>query len=286
MDERYTEERREVTGVAAGGVSAVSWAAVLAGAVAAAAVSLLLFSLANGLDLAVLSNRSAAPLASLGASAAIALIVTQWFSAGLGGYITGRLRTRWVGTHTHEVFFRDTAHGFLTWSVVTVFMASGLVPVGSGYARSSVAARAPAALAGSVSAPGAGEAQGTSRGELLVRLTPAGSLGTGHAPERAAVLDGDTASQRAARVTGQLLLPEAPADTQDADMQDADMTFLARLAPAPGTREARQAAAWPGGNAERQDAALSIFTALSMLIGAFIASVSAALGGGLRDRHP
>jgi hypothetical protein len=287
MDERYTEERREVTGVAAGGVSAVSWAAVLAGAVAAAAVSLLLFSLASGLDLAVLSaNRSAAPLASLGASAAIALIVTQWFSAGLGGYITGRLRTRWVGTHTHEVFFRDTAHGFLTWSVVTVFMASGLVPVGSGYARSSVAARAPAALAGSVSAPGAGEAQGTSRGELLLRLTPAGSLGTGLASERTAALDGDTASQRAARVTGQLLLPEAPADTQHADMQDADMTFLARLGPAPGTREARQAAAWQGGTAERQDAALSIFTALSMLIGAFVASVSAALGGRLRDRHP
>ncbi len=26
--------------------------------------------------------------------------------------MTGRLRTRWVGIHTDEVFFRDTAHGF------------------------------------------------------------------------------------------------------------------------------------------------------------------------------
>ena len=279
MDERYTEERRaeerrDLAEGTASGISAVSWAAVLAGAVAAAAVSLLLFSLATGLNLAALSANRSAPLGSLGASTVIALIVTQWISAGLGGYITGRLRTRWVGTHTHEVFFRDTAHGFLTWSVVTVFMASGFVPGASPYGRASVAVRAPAPAAGSVSAPDAGGAQGasaTSRGELLLRLTPG----------RAAVLEGDTASERAARVSGKMLLPEAPALTRDADM-----TFLAQLAPAPGPLEARQAAAWQGGNTEREDAALSIFTALAMLIGAFIASVSAALGGHLRDRHP
>jgi hypothetical protein len=284
MDERYTEERRDLAEEASSGISAVSWAAVLAGAVAAAAVSLLLFSLVSGLNLAALSANRSATLGSLGASTAIALIVTQWISAGLGGYITGRLPTRWVGTHTHEVFFRDTAHGFLTWSVVTVFMASGFVPGASPYGRASVAVRAPASAAGSVSAPDAGGAQGasaTSRGQLLLRLTPTGSLGTGLAPGRAALLQGDTASERAARVTGKLLLPEAPTNTRDADM-----TFLAQLAPAPATREARQTAAWQGGNIEREDAGLSIFTALAMLIGAFIASVSAALGGHLRDRHP
>ena len=49
--------------------------------------------------------------------------MTQWISAALGGYIAGRLRTKWTGTHTHEVFFRDTAHGLITWSVATVFVA-------------------------------------------------------------------------------------------------------------------------------------------------------------------
>jgi hypothetical protein len=287
MDERYQEERRDLSGVAARGASAVSWAAVLAGAAVTAAVLLLLFSLVSGLDLAALSPNRSAPLASLAASTAIALIVTQWISAGLGGYFTGRLRTRWVGTHTHEVFFRDTAHGFLTWSVATLVMASGLIAVGS-------TARVPAALAGASAAgeAAAGVAQGASRGELLLRLTPAGSLGGSMVPGRAAAPDGDTASERAARVTGQLLVPEAPANNS----RDADMTFVARLAPAAGPSDAppgaapgaaRQAVAWQASNAERQDAASnSIFTALSMLIGAFIASVSAALGGRLRDRHP
>ena len=60
---------------------------------------------------------------------AIWLIVTQWISAGLGGYIAGRLRTRWHGTPAHEVFFRDTAHGLITWSVATVLV--GAVFAGS-----------------------------------------------------------------------------------------------------------------------------------------------------------
>ena len=43
---------------------------------------------------------------------------------GLGGYLTGRLRTKWVGIRTDEVFFRDTAHGFLAWALATVLMAT------------------------------------------------------------------------------------------------------------------------------------------------------------------
>jgi len=54
---------------------------------------------------------------------AIGLIVVQWLASGLGGYVTGRLRTKWVGTHTHEVFFRDTAHGFIMWALSTVLVA-------------------------------------------------------------------------------------------------------------------------------------------------------------------
>jgi hypothetical protein len=67
------------------------------------------------------------PWSNAGASAttftvvtAVWLIVTQWLASGLGGYLTGWLRTKWVGLHTHEVFFRDTANGFLTWAVASV----------------------------------------------------------------------------------------------------------------------------------------------------------------------
>ena len=108
------------------GKSAASWPAIFAGAFVAVSVSLVLLALGSGLGFAAIS-----PWQGHGVSAttftvttAIWLIVTQWLSAALGGYIAGRLRTKWVGTHTHEVFFRDTAHGFVTWSVATVFTAA------------------------------------------------------------------------------------------------------------------------------------------------------------------
>src|ERR1700675_5119312 len=102
--------------------SAASWPAIIAGAFVAASVSLVLLALGSGLGFASIS-----PWPGHGVSAktfaittAIWLIVMQWVSSGFGGYITGRLRTRWVGTHTHEVFFRDTAHGLGMWAVATV----------------------------------------------------------------------------------------------------------------------------------------------------------------------
>jgi hypothetical protein len=57
------------------------------------------------------------------------LVITQWLSAAVGGYLAGRLRVRWHGLHTDEVFFRDTAHGLLAWATATVIMA--IVAVGA-----------------------------------------------------------------------------------------------------------------------------------------------------------
>ena len=99
--------------------SAVSWGAILAGAVVAAASSLVLVGLGSGLGFASISPwpNSGASATTFTALAAIWLIVVQWLASGLGGYIAGRMRTKWAGLHTHEVFYRDTAHGFITWSV-------------------------------------------------------------------------------------------------------------------------------------------------------------------------
>ena len=59
------------------------------------------------------------------------LIVTQWVAFALGGYMAGRLRVRWASLHTDEVFFRDTAHGLLTWAISTVVVAGLAVLVTS-----------------------------------------------------------------------------------------------------------------------------------------------------------
>jgi hypothetical protein len=86
------------------------------------ASTLIPVELGTGVGLTAIS-----PWAQFGMSAAsfaiatgIWLIVVQWLASALGGYVAGRLRTKWVGTHTHEVFFRDTAHGFITWAVASV----------------------------------------------------------------------------------------------------------------------------------------------------------------------
>src|SRR5271166_4391952 len=111
---RYETRRHPLEAVASG----VAWSAILGGAFAAVALSVVLLALGSGFGLATVS-----PWLGAGASATtfsimtgLWLIITQWLASGLGGYITGRLRIKWAGLHTHEVFFRDTANGFLTWA--------------------------------------------------------------------------------------------------------------------------------------------------------------------------
>ena len=96
-------------------VSAVEWAPIFAGAVAAFGVTIILFTLGPGLGLASVSPwsfKNPTPT-TFGTAAAIAMVVTQWLSSAFGGYLTGRMRTKWVGVRTDEVMFRDTAHGLL-----------------------------------------------------------------------------------------------------------------------------------------------------------------------------
>ena len=108
--------------------SGVSWAAVFAGAFVAAALSLILLALGTGIGLSAIS-----PWASMGASGseigkgAIGwFILIQLIASSMGGYLAGRLRTKWVNIHTDEVYFRDTAHGFLVWAVSLVMTAAFL----------------------------------------------------------------------------------------------------------------------------------------------------------------
>ena len=106
--------------------SAVEWAAIVGGALGAVGISIILFTLGSGLGLSTVSPwawSNPSPT-TFGMVAGIWLIITQWLASALGGYLTGRLRTKWVGIRTDEVFFRDTAHGFLAWALATVLVAT------------------------------------------------------------------------------------------------------------------------------------------------------------------
>ena len=103
--------------------SGVSWGAVFAGAAAAAALSLVLFSLGTGLGLASISPWSYNSAAAIGISTILWISFTQLAASAAGGYMAGRLRTKWASLHTDEVYFRDTAHGLLAWAMATLLTA-------------------------------------------------------------------------------------------------------------------------------------------------------------------
>jgi len=271
------------------GLSAASWPAIFAGASVAASASLVLLALGSGLGFAAVS-----PWPGHGVSAttfkvttAIWLIVMQWLSAALGGYIAGRLRTRWVGTHTHEVFFRDTAHGLVTWAVSTVVVAAVL----AGSVSSLIGAGAHAV--GGVAAAAAGGAQQGPSAAMTYDIDKL--FRPGAAP---AAGGSDAASD--ARVETAYIAYNA---IVSGSIPDTDRSYLASLVSAQTgipASEAQQrvndfAAAVIGAETKAKETAdsarkaaaeASIYTALSLLIGAFIASVAAAIGGRLRDEHP
>jgi hypothetical protein len=107
-------------------LSGVSWPAVIGGAFASASLALILLSLGTGLGFSAVSPWSnfGASASTIGKAAIAWLILTQIIASAMGGYLAGRLRTKWANVHTDEVYFRDTAHGFLVWAVGLVITAS------------------------------------------------------------------------------------------------------------------------------------------------------------------
>src|ERR1700733_10558809 len=108
--------------------SGVSWAAIASGAFVTAALFLALLALGTGVGLSSLSpwpNAGASPSA-VGIGALLWLTAVEIFSCAIGGYVAGRLRTKWVDVHSDEVYFRDTAHGFIVWAVALVATAAFL----------------------------------------------------------------------------------------------------------------------------------------------------------------
>jgi hypothetical protein len=116
--------------------SGVSWTAVIGGAFVSASLALILLSLGTGLGLSSVSpwSNAGASGATVGAAAIAWLILTQIVAAAMGGYLAGRLRTKWANVHTDEVYFRDTAHGFLVWAVGLVITASLLASAAVSFA--------------------------------------------------------------------------------------------------------------------------------------------------------
>ena len=277
------------TKAAESAISAVSWPAIVAGAFAIAAVGLILLALGSGLGLSSVSPwPSSGPSATtFGVYAAVWLIIVQWVSAAVGGYLTGRLRTKWVGIHTDEVYFRDTAHGFLAWAVSAVIIATALSSVASSAVGS--ATRAAGSVAGAA-AQGAGAAAARSDG-----IDPMGYLVD--TLFRSDQPSADASSEEMRAEASRIIV----SGLRTGDIPASDKTYLAQLVAArtgisqadaekrvdaaiAKAKDAENKVRQAADTARKTAAAIAFFTAFSMLIGAFIAAVAATIAGHRRDQ--
>jgi hypothetical protein len=272
--------------------AAVSWPAIAAGAVAAAALALILISFGAGLGLSAVSpwSDSGISASSFKTGSGIYLVIVAVMSSAVGGYLAARLRTKWVGIHTHEAFFRDTAHGFLAWAFATLLSASALSSATAYLANGTAAGLVGAASQATRSVnPADIYADKLFRAGPPMQVAPAppsstdssatnptAPTGTNAGPSRAEVLRLWTASFR---------------DNQD--LSAADKAYVAQVVAArTGLSQADAekrvndviTEAKTAADETRKSAAkLSFWLTAAMLFGAFAASLAAVEGGSLRD---
>ncbi|WP_322033778.1 hypothetical protein [Paraburkholderia sp. J76] len=296
--------------------AAVSWSAILAGATGMAAFALILLTLGTGLGLSSISPwpGSGAHAKTFGVAAVIWICVTQVMSAGLGGYLAGRLRRHWPGIGTDETHFRDTAHGFLAWALATVVTAAFLTSAVSGLTRAGVSAGAQsaermAAGAGTLNRGNAFVAYNTwPMGYLIDGMLrpPAGAAANAGASAGSAASDASGADQVFASAQQRQEIVRIFLNSQPASgtLSPEDTDYVAsivaqRTGLAPADARARVTTTWSRlqekAQAEESAARAAVETArkatvqvtlwlfVSLLMGAFAASLMATIGGRMRE---
>ena len=277
--------------------SAVSWGPIIVGALAAAALTFVLMLLGSGLELIIVSpwSNEGARITTFAVSTAIWLVVVQWLSSGLGGFLTGRLRTKWVGIHTDETLFRDTAHGFMAWALATLLVIAVLGLALSSASRTGVQAASTVASDAAMGASAAATANSGSRGETEVTAYFVDALFRPTDPAKLAApgAEGDAA---AAAQASRILISSATSG----EVSAGDKTYLGQLVAARiglsqtdasarvdavlAQVDAVKMKAQHAAEAVRKvGATFALLGALSLVVGAFVASVAAALGGRHRD---
>lgn len=271
------------TGAGAG--SAVAWGAVIAGGLASAALTLILLSLGTGLGLSVISpwsdwNVTAVKVAT---AAGIFTIVVAVMASAVGGYLAGRLRTRWSGLHGNEVYFRDTAHGLLAWAFATV------VSVGiTGAAATHIAAGTASGLAPAATVAARDGAAGGALDVYVDQLLRPTFAAPADAATRPPMAPGREAADRA-----EIVRLFARANRGRADLAPADRTYLVQLVAArtgmpPAEAERRVAEVTDQmkqalNEARRATAHFALWLTAALLFGAFAAAWAATEGGEWRD---
>jgi hypothetical protein len=253
-------------------IPGVSWAAVLAGAVASLALTLVLLSFGAGMGFSVISpwGNSGVSATTFKIGTGLYFIVMAMISSAIGGYLAGRLRTKWVGVQTAEVNFRDTAHGFLAWAAASVLGAVLLASPASSLIGGTLSGATQAA-ANSQSSPMGGYV------DTLLRSDNPSAQG----------------QQSPSDARGEMVRLFTSSFHNGNDVSPADRTYVAKVVSARAGLSQADAEKRVNDvvtkvkvdleNARKAAMQIAIWLTLSLFIGAFSASLAATEGGGLRD---
>jgi hypothetical protein len=236
---------------------------------------------------------------TLGVGTIVWLFVMSAIASALGGYVAGRLRAKWRDADSDEAFFRDTAHGFLAWSIATLLSAALLTSAATSMvgAAAKTGAAAATAVAGTAAAAGVATTQSNTQsnaaatgGNYYVDML----FRTDRAPEPG--VDMNAAKLEAARILAnalrqgelsqgdkayltQLVASRTGLSPADAEQRVTQTTTAARLAAEAAEAKARELA----DAARKATAYLALWIFASLLVGAFCAAYAATLGGRQRD---
>ena len=290
----------------------MSWGAVFAGAAAAAALSLILLLLGTGLGLSSVSPWASEGVdaSTFGVSSIIWITFMQLAASAVGGYLAGRLRTKWTGVHNDEVYFRDTAHGMLAWAVATLGTAAllgsvigailgGGVQAGAAAVGNAASAAVSGATGGGVTSRTRPAAWGSGQDEgpmayfvdSLFRAGAGDDRRDDRPPEQSAAAVAEVTRIFAngmrtgslpnddVRYVGQVVAQRTDVSQQQAEQRVRDVFMNLQTTLNDAETKAREAA----DAARKASSYAALWLFISLLAGAFTASWMATFGGKQRD---
>jgi hypothetical protein len=238
-------------------------------------MTLLLLAFGTGLGLSMVSPWSGAGVSAttFKITTGLYLIVIAMIASSIGGYLAGRLRSSWSGVHIDEVYFRDTAHGFLAWALASVLGAAVL------------AAPATSLLGGTTAGVTQGAGTRTSQPaspmdgyvDTLLRGDPAATTTAGNSADARGEIsrlftrsfrDGGELKPTDREYVAKVVAARTGTSQPDAEKRVNDVITQVK-ADADAARKAT--------------GSLAFWLTASLLLGAFCASLAATEGGGLRD---
>jgi hypothetical protein len=286
--------------------TAVSLKAILAGATGSIAITMILVAFGIGVGFTVISPWSGQGVSAttFTAAAGVYLFVVAMLSSTIGGYLAGRLRSRWYTVNENERYFRDSAHGFVVWALATIVTATVLGSAVSGLIGGAASTVAPAATA-AASQPSdiyVDQLLRTNPAQGNAAAIPATSAAQATSPtsgdQTAAPLQGGQIAAAANQNAGnraEITRIVAPAMLKGGSVSDGDKKYLASIVSARSgvsqadaearvdyvINQAKQAA----DKVRKSTALFGLWLAASMLAGALSAALAAIEGGNLRNRE-